>query len=143
MDSKAGSRSATPYAENADAPSRNDGPSAARHRRCRRAAAEGHVRDRSRSAGRVEKAFGDYERRTSPPGNSAPEISACNDRPWRRSTTALPTEMPYADIGVDLQAYLLACQFQLGALVIGHDDHLGSFAERAAAARSTVHPVTS
>jgi len=45
-----------------------------------------------------------------------------------------------ADIGVDLQADLAACQFELGALVVGHDDHLGSLADRATAAGCTVDP---
>ncbi len=35
--------------------------------------------------GGLKKAFGDYEKKTSPPGNRAPEISACNDRPWRQA----------------------------------------------------------
>ncbi|ENN86534.1 hypothetical protein RHSP_08841 [Rhizobium freirei PRF 81] len=43
-----------------------------------------------------------------------------------------------ADIGVDLQAYLPACEFELGALLIGHDDDLGPFADSATAARGSV-----
>lgn len=45
-----------------------------------------------------------------------------------------------ANIGVDLQAYLPAREFELGTLVIGHDDHLLPFADRAATARCAVNP---
>src|SRR5690349_15678933 len=43
-----------------------------------------------------------------------------------------------AEIGVDLQADLPAGELELGALIIGHDDHLGAFADRAAAAGSSI-----
>lgn len=55
-------------------------------------------------------------------------------------TALLERDGHAAEVGVDLQADLLAREFELGALVIGHDDHLGSLADRAAAAGCSVDP---